>query len=508
MEPVVAQCRECDHHLGRLMNVWIQIGKGYISPVIHPQDDFDIILEGDIRRGDKQTLVHDCRIQDIACNRCGSILGSKCISSAVNHVLHEGQLLIRNSSIQIKDASRNVAVELFVQRTLKLKDPPVSRVDNLEGRSYGPRFSEDDDDSPTTSDDIDINYLLADLDAQKKEIKRLDTAGYQIVASFNQAVQRIDGDVRKLKNEITQMTGQYSANHTKARGLENDISSLKVEIKVIKQSSQELASRIHCKQEMSSIKTTIAEASESLRLEFTKAWGEHQQKYSMLQTNLDNARREIKICQAQLEGTRSTARESSSVSKANTKDITALKTELQHLREELALERSCKSSSTNPAFPSRELDILTSNITKIGQRASQVEALQMEFELFKGRIQRIETQTPSAQKDIVVDLHHQEPLHSRPTSLNHRSSPDRGLKDGVTFDIPSTISSGARDDHLSWSSSPTVHRPILSLPPSAKAFKMKAKTNVPRLTKTGAVDRRTLRKRAPKAVTTGRTANG
>jgi hypothetical protein len=42
-------------------------------------------------------------------------------------------------------------------------------------------------------------------------------------------------------------------------------------------------------------------------------------------------------------------------------------------------------------FPTRELDILTSSIAKIGNRASQIETMQMEFEILKGRVERIES---------------------------------------------------------------------------------------------------------------------
>lgn len=72
--------------------------------------------------------------------------------------------------------------------------------------------------------------------------------------------------------------------------------------------------------------------------------------------------------------------------------VAALWREVKQLRSELAAERARpKHPDSMPSVTSHELDILASSISRISNRASQVESLQMEFELFRTRIQRVES---------------------------------------------------------------------------------------------------------------------
>ncbi|KAI3323580.1 hypothetical protein HD806DRAFT_92645 [Xylariaceae sp. AK1471] len=511
MEPVLTRCNQCNHQLGSLINLWVQIGKSYISPVVQTEDALEISPKGVVRRGEKQTIVDGCRVQEVACNNCHSTLGSKCISSTVNHVLHEGQLLLRTSSIQIYDLSHYATIKPVIQRVLKLKNPPVDGdqpCDDSEDDDHGSGSSEDCSHKQSTNENPGLSRILNNINAQREDIERLDTAGYQIVASFNQAVQHIDDEIRKLKNEMAQMTERSPDNNVTTRELADDILSLKMDIKAVKQEIRPIASHSHLEQEISSIRNLVAEASESLRLGFADTTEKHNQKYSLLESNLETTRRDLKGFQTLLEGARATAMEVPSASNANADEIIALKAELQYLKQELVHERSYKSSSANTVFPSRELDILTSNITKIGQRASQVETLRMEFELLKGRVQRIETQIPALQKDA-ADLQRREPLYSRLPSSKRKCSPDYYLEEDVNSDVPGPNAPNTRDNHISWSSSPTVpHRSVLNTPPAANAPKGTAKTGVPRLTKSGTVDKRTVKKHKEKSVAPRRKAKG
>jgi hypothetical protein len=39
------------------VNLWIQVGKAYLSPVVEPADDPTILCDGDARLGDQGTVV-------------------------------------------------------------------------------------------------------------------------------------------------------------------------------------------------------------------------------------------------------------------------------------------------------------------------------------------------------------------------------------------------------------------------------------------------------------------
>ncbi|KAI3334768.1 hypothetical protein F4824DRAFT_490052 [Ustulina deusta] len=509
METVSIFCSGCDHRLGALLNLWTQIGKGYLSPVVQAEVALDISPEGAIQHGEKGTIVDDCRVQGLACPQCRAVLGSKCLSSAVNHVLPEGSLFLRTSSIQIMDPNGHVTTKPIIQRVLSLKNQPIR---DSKDDDQGTTFLEDDNREQAANENPRLGHILKKIDAQGVKLEQLDTAGYRIVASFNQSVQHMDEAIKSLKNDMAQVTGGLSDNTTKTRRLTDDILSTKTEIKEIQRALLPLTAQSNLEREPFSVRNTIVEANASLRVEFSGTWEKYHQKLNLLGSELENIQQDQKGFQTLLEGAQITAKAALSASDANMEEIVALKTELEHLRQELALERSYKSSSINPVFASHEIDILTSNITKIGHRASQVESLQMEFELLKGRVQRLEAQSPTWQRDPTASLQRQEPQHSHSVTPKHAAPPSYCIEDGLNSNISSSASPNVGDNNVIWPSSPTIYDSSLSSPPSAKAPtktpRKAPRAIAPRLTKYGAVDKRCLRSSSKVAATVLKASKG
>ncbi|KAI0483210.1 hypothetical protein GGR56DRAFT_670996 [Xylariaceae sp. FL0804] len=296
-----------------------------------------------------------------------------------------GQFLFRRSSIRTLAANTNNAVKLVIQRTLKLKGTTSSREDPVE---HTPSYGEDGNPPEATSKpgngaELDIHYVLADLGAQKEEIKRIDSAGFQIVTAFNQAVSRIESEVKKLRDEMSKLENNLEAGNSRTAGIQDDVASLKHNIEGMKQNSRDPCRYQRLEQEISAAKQTAHELRDSLA-----QFAEQQQKRQhQANSDLQVIRREAKAMRKELDDAKHTAKESISVSKAYAEEVVSLKAELKQLREEgRARERSQNVSESIP-FHSREIDILTNNITKIGQRASQVETLQMEFELAQKQAQ-------------------------------------------------------------------------------------------------------------------------
>ena len=72
-------------------------------------------------------------------------------------------------------------------------------------------------------------------------------------------------------------------------------------------------------------------------------------------------------------------------------DMANLRAEMAEMRRQLDESRARERARSETAFPSRELEALTGTIAKISNRASQIETLQMEVEILKGRVERSET---------------------------------------------------------------------------------------------------------------------
>ncbi|KAJ3563568.1 hypothetical protein NPX13_g8150 [Xylaria arbuscula] len=388
MDIASISCSQCHHDLGTLLNLWTQIGKSYISPVVHTCTALDVTPDGAIKHGEKGTIVENCRVQQVICTLCRSVLGSKCLGSAVNHVLQEGSLLFRVSSIHIKDPNGHDTIRPIIERALSLKNPPSHASQDDNG---APSYKEYDREQGA-AEHPGIECILDKIDAQGEQIERLDTAGIQVVASLDRSLQQIGETIRIMKDDMTCAKRELLNNSNKTRELANDVLSTQTEVEKVKRTLQPLIVESHLEQERLSIDAAISEAKVSLGVEFSSMCDTYLETADLLESKLENMQRDLKEF-------RNTAHAALLESKTNFEDIAALKSELGHLRQDLALERSSKSSSTNTAFTSHEVDIITSNITKIGNKASQIEPLQMELELLKSRMQRIEAQAAGWQRE-------------------------------------------------------------------------------------------------------------
>lgn len=231
----------------------------------------------------------------------------------------------------------------------------------------------------------------------------------------------------------------------------HDLSSAKEEIKEIKRALQPLATRSHLGQELSSMKNTIADNSTSLQVEFGAKWDKHEKILSILESKLDNARQDLEEFRTLLENAQTSAKAALSASDTNTAEIAALKAELRHLYQALPPSQPQRSPSTGLLVAPRELDILTRNITKIGNRASQVETLQMEFELLKSRVERIEGQTSAtSHNESIIGVQQREPQHSELTNAKHRASTSCDTEDGINYIVASPGTSNVTDDYIHW----------------------------------------------------------
>ncbi|KAI0008920.1 hypothetical protein F4779DRAFT_414583 [Xylariaceae sp. FL0662B] len=496
MQQVACSCVKCNHRLGELLNLWIQIGKSYISPIIPSERDLKITPSGSVRLGDRQTLVDSCRLQNVACAKCWAIIGLRLTDTPINHVLQKGQLFLRLSSLVITDLGGANAVKVIIQRTLKLKEPSrngVATGDTPTDFWGGLHPSQDHNGSSSEGDQFD----QFKPDHLQEEIRRLDKAGYQMVSSFNNALIRTQGEVKKLKEEMSDLQHNLTSNHSKTLSIDEDITLIKGELKQARKLSEDKASHTDLEQEIVSTNQTITDMRMLLNSKLEDANEEHQRRQATHKSELDHAQQNLREVKEELDSARDTARESISTARAYAKDVVSLKAELKQLREEFAQDRSRKSTQSDPVFPAQEIDILTSNITKIGQRASHIESLQMEFELLKGRVQRLEARTPTLSSHSDMDHLHMsssDPRQGRPRKKRSRSPDPAVIFNSETPSVTPVAKRQPPDRDLFSSSSP-INCDSMSSPPSVRTQKPDTEFgDSPRLTKSGAVDKRYLKR--------------
>ncbi|KAM0254767.1 hypothetical protein ACHAQJ_006424 [Trichoderma viride] len=376
MDLVAVRCAKCDSKLGNLVNLWTQIGKKYITPVAYAEEKGDadkIAATGAVRIGDADTLVEGC-----------------------------GQIIFRITSIGLKLATdlRRKA-EPKIQRVLQLRGQSAAVQEKplpVNGKATPPQ-----NESSPSRDRFDIMQIQADLEVQQDEIQRIGAAGFQVMSNFDSTVVRLEKQMRQLSESVASVRKD-------GEGQQADIKSLKTQMSDAKWNGQNDAVVARLDQQLQTTDRVVTE----LRQMIQKSKSET----TSLRSELTAAQKEIvevKKANARLkkdaDEAKQVAQEGIATSKLYASEVSSLRREITQLRSELAQENDHHHSSVDedPSISSHQLDILASNISKIGNRASQVESLQMEFDLFRTRIQRLETRivsgTPNTgRKDVRPSL--------------------------------------------------------------------------------------------------------
>lgn len=242
---------------------------------------------------------------------------------------------------------------------------------------------------------MDLTGLQAYLESQRADISRIDSAGLQIVAAFDSAMDRVEREVKKLQDTMAALRRELEGNR-------DDVSSLKTNVDAVRKDSRAASDKARAlSSEVQDLRKNVPsnDAVDELQQALT----------GLRQSPLDRAseakdlRRELGLAKGELrrmrDGQADLKKQVDDLKKASketppakdyAREVSALRVEIRQLRQETAQKTPSHTPVQNNSFSAKELDILTRNITKIGNRASQIETLQMEFQLFKSRLQRLE----------------------------------------------------------------------------------------------------------------------
>ncbi|KAK3330873.1 hypothetical protein B0H66DRAFT_77801 [Apodospora peruviana] len=453
MDKVLSHCNNCHSTIGQFMNLWTQIGKSYFSPVVEPNSDLEVDCQGTVRLGETGTLVEGCSLQDIVCANCATILGLKCIETPVNHVLHDNQFLLRHTYMQLTDDDDN-DVEFVIQRVLDVREAPKVHTGGHETPNRG--FAET----------VDLFQIQSDLQIQRENVNRIDSNGFMVVSSLDNRVSYIEDEASKLKGIVGNLRRDIN-------DAQQGLISVKIEVNSVKQLAKDRAPLAELEKRLDSVASLLGE----VRQEVSTMAGKFRQEMA-------EVRLELSQTQQNIETIKSHSKETVS-SREYEKDMAALRAELAQLRRHMDNVRFKRTEPVDTPFPSRELDILTSSIAKIGNRASKVETLQMEFDILKGRVERVEAnrrppvvREPTDTTDT-LDL----PSYADAAQPLGRKRDSSGI--GVA---PGPDPAPKRQAFTSYSDHPA--QPFDSSPDWLRPPGNEFTPSTPKLTKTGKVDKR------------------
>lgn len=275
---------------------------------------------------------------------------------------------MRLASVDFLD-SEGHEIEFAIKRVLSVTEP--SKVSHTQGPDTAQRAGF----ASAFPEAGEFQKLKADLEGQKEDIRRIDSNGFRIVSALDKRACRIEGVVTKLK-------GTVDGSHSAIRELRQELVSVKADIGAVRESAPTPAVIAELENRLASVSSTLAD----VRQQLTTLTSQFQKEIRELKTDLVRQQQEM-------EDIRLESRDNVTAGQ-HAEDMASLRSELVLLRRQMEDVCSTRAGPVERAFPSRELEVLTSNIAKIGSRASQVETLQMELEILKGRVERAETSRP------------------------------------------------------------------------------------------------------------------
>ena len=248
----------------------------------------------------------------------------------------------------------------------------------------------------------DLLQLQGDLKAQREDIQRIDSNGFKIVAALDTRVNRFEEQVTKFKDSLVNFRSDVA-------GTQEDLASLKVDVSQVKREIQNKAPIAGLEKRLESTNSSL----ENIRQDVSALEERLDQELSGVKSELQRQKKDIDALKTDVRG-RASARD-------HAKDMAALRTEMLQMRRQMDEMRSKTVERAAAPFPAKELDILASNIAKIGARASQVETLQMEFDILKGRIERSEASRQTSDDRLVG--HATEPRNLPPYTASPLAEP-------------------------------------------------------------------------------------
>lgn len=348
-----------------------------------------------------------------------------------------------------KDLRRRA--EPNIQRTLQLRDQSTAA--QAKPSTASGKSAHQNETTPSR-DRFDIMQIQADLEVQQDEIQRIGVAGFQVMSNFDSTVARLEKQMRQLSESIASVRRD-------GEGQQADLKSLKTQMSDAKRNGQNddgVVARLD--QQLQTTDKVVTELRQMIQKSKSETTG--------LRSELKAAQKEItevKKANARLkqdaEEAKQVAQEGIATSKLYASEVASLRREITQLRSDLAQENDNHHSSAgeDPSISSHQLDILASNISKIGNRASQVESLQMEFDLFRTRIQRLESRmangTPNpSRKDV------------RPSVGEYGSVAEQGSQSHYGTAARQKRSTISRDDSQMMNSTPSKRVALSSDYPS------------------------------------------
>ncbi|KAI1660206.1 hypothetical protein F4813DRAFT_316476 [Daldinia decipiens] len=365
LDRVVCYCARCRAVLYSFTNLWISI-ENYICPIACPRSFTNayiahagfptIIYTGPARIGKERTFLEDCHVHDISCLACQTVLGFKCLLTPANHVLREGQMFFRSSSIVLILANGTEAdanpetgeiVGAVIQQMICLETPCLSPDPSLT-----PSSPESNTHASTSKSDLSIiqgqvlDHLQAQLDASREELQGFDRSRHQqdraragfVYTTTPCAQDKVAERTKEVDEESKGVVDKYSGD----ADMQDIIASLKTEFSEMNLTSTLIGRELTCARQI----TADLRLSLSNNRHISASTTEQPPppppppQREIATSDTSPAQQDLGRVREEVHGTTGVIREYISSVKACAEEVSLLRAELEGLRDELAYNGS------------------------------------------------------------------------------------------------------------------------------------------------------------------------
>ena len=322
----------------------------------------------------------------------------KCLSTPANHVFSDGQVLLHLAKVRLVKRG-GIGIEPRVQRQLNLRGVAPGSATGNETPSDPMRGSEPLDSSPGSVPEFyhsRMERLEEELRVQRQHIHQVHSAEQHLCTVFKYTIAQIQQEGQQLKHNSNMIRNHLDETSARVSTCKEETVALRGQLDELEENQDGNFAMVK------GIKLQIDAATgavSSLKSDLMNLSSSKASCTQVVATNADlkNLKKELSNLKTEVNHLKKDATETLSAVREYGKEVATLKDELGQVQGELGRERTTLKGSKTPVVPNQEIEILANSISRISNRANKVETLEMELELVKRRICRLESGAPESQ---------------------------------------------------------------------------------------------------------------
>lgn len=300
----------------------------------------------------------------------------------------------------------------------------------------------------------DNKELRKDLDAARKATSKLQQELSLSLDRHAQELQnKVDGDLVRVQEDTTRSLVKHKAD------IRKDIATVNEAISAFEAQSIHSMSQFNdeLRQELTTAKKDISETADATKRSLQQTSEDLRKENDAIRKDLAKTQDELKDIRKKLEEAEQDSKQDRMVAQEYARGMSALKNELQELKETIARDREQRDNA--PVVMPDDFESLARNLSDITVRVDQIRSVQLEVQFLRGRMQDLEAGSGAGISDAASTvLIHGSENGDRDTSLRRRDSRKRGSYISLHGSSENEDNSLKRSSFISYASSDNGER--------------------------------------------------